>query len=117
MHGAPSNLDDDAVRMCSMALLVKVNEKELFLDNYYCLFDLPKMFFSKMFFLDNYYCLFDLPKMFFSKMFFVPTHKTTTEDDDAATLHHTCILNFFIYLCWVSVEVLTAFLVGIKMVF
>ena len=42
--------------------------------------------------------------------------KTTTEDDDAATLHHTCILNliYFIYLYWVSVEVLTAFLVGIN---
>ena len=33
-----------------------------------------------------------------------------TEDDDATT-RHTCILNSFI--CWVSVEVLTAFLVGI----
>ena len=42
------------------------------------------------------------------------TQKTTTEDDNAATLHHTCILNSFIYLCWVSVEVLTAFLVGIN---
>ena len=25
--------------------------------------------------------------------------KTTTEDDDAATLHHTCILASFIYFC------------------
>ena len=42
------------------------------------------------------------------------THKTTAEDDDAATLHHTGILTFFHSLCWVSVEVLTAFLVGIN---
>ena len=42
------------------------------------------------------------------------THKTTTEDDDAAALHHTCILNFSFYVCLVSVEVLTAFLVGIN---
>ena len=44
------------------------------------------------------------------------THKTATENDDAATLRHTCILIFSsIYVCWVSVEVLTAFfLVGIN---
>ena len=32
----------------------------------------------------------------------------------AATLHHTCILKKNIYLCTVSVEALTAFLVGIN---
>ena len=42
------------------------------------------------------------------------THKTTTEDDDAATLHHTCVLKINKYSWWVSVEVLTAFFVGIN---
>ena len=41
------------------------------------------------------------------------TH-TTTNEDVAATLHHTCILNSFTYLYWVSVEVLTAFVVGMN---
>ena len=43
------------------------------------------------------------------------THKTTTEDADAATPHPTpAFFNSFIYLCWVSIEVLTAFRVGIN---
>ena len=43
------------------------------------------------------------------------THKTTTtDDDDAATHHLTYILNSFIYLYWVTVEILTAFFVGIN---
>ena len=42
------------------------------------------------------------------------THTDYDEDDGAATLHHICILKFFylLLLQWVSVEVLTAFLVG-----
>ena len=43
------------------------------------------------------------------------THTTTTEDDEAATRHDAYILKIF-YLCWVSVEVLTAFLVELNRV-